>query len=130
MHSSSRFGRHKPTLSTTGPSFDDFPPPPTHGTAATPTANNDESVVPKESTKTSRFFKRMSNIGSKRKTTQSIASSNSPVSERGSIVPTTGTGSSKDKADMPPAAVVGDLNVQFPDSLVSHTLTVFPNLRS
>ncbi len=133
MHSSSRFGRHKPSLSTTGPSAEDFPPPPTHHNASQPhppsRADSSTTSKDKETTRTSRFFKRMSNMGgSKRKSgvPQSIASSTSPASERGSlIVPSGGlsapisSSNHREKADMPPATMLGDLNIQFPDSLVS-----------
>jgi hypothetical protein len=111
MHSVGRFGRQKPSVN-----VDDFPPPPSH--AAAPAPSNEENAPAKETTRTSRFFKRMSNIGSKRKP-QSIASSTSPASERGSLIAPVHPAPSKDKADMPPAITVGDLNIQFPDSLVS-----------
>jgi hypothetical protein len=75
---------------------------------------NDENVPLEKGSKTSRFFKRVSALGggAKRKSVaQSVASSTSgqgPLRE--SLTP--------DMSDMPPAVVVGDLNVQFPDSLV------------
>lgn len=120
----SKFSR----ISEISPTVEDFPVPPpsskppvgraTHA----PAQSIDESAVHKEGTKTSRFFKRMSNInlGNKRRSTitQSVASSASPASERGSVVPNNLPGS-KDKSDLPPARTVGDLNIQFPDSLVS-----------
>ena len=126
LHSASRFGRHKPS----SPTADDFPtPPPSNKTttiqpspAPVPVHANDESVAHKEATRTSRFFKRMSNIGNKRRSTiaQSVASSASPASERGSVLGhNTSLPSSKDRAEPPPALTVGDLNIQFPDSLVS-----------
>ena len=123
LHSASKFGRHKPS----SPTADDFPvPPPSFKLQATqPTPANEDSAAPKESTRTSRFFKRMSNIGPKRRSTvaQSIASSGSPASERGSTI-TNNVPGSKDKSDLPPALTVGDLNIQFPDSLVSETYYV------
>jgi hypothetical protein len=124
LHSASRFGRHKPS----SPTADDFPVPPpsnkpmTIQPAPAPMPANDESVAPKEATRTSRFFKRMSNIGNKRRSTvaQSVGSSASPASERGSVMGNnTSLPSSKDKPEPPPALTVGDLNIQFPDSLVS-----------
>ncbi|KAK5167764.1 uncharacterized protein LTR77_007463 [Saxophila tyrrhenica] len=133
LHSSSRFGRHKSTLSTPGPSADDFPPPPTHHT--TPLTVEQPSI--KETTRTSRFFKRMSTIGvSKRKSgvPQSIASSTSPVSERGSLIGASNmlssTSTAQQKPETPPATVLGDLNIQFPDSLVSpiYPTRYLPNL--
>jgi hypothetical protein len=120
LHSASKFGRHKPS----SPTADDFPvPPPSVKPQATqPAPANEDSAAPKESTRTSRFFKRMSTIGNKRRSTvaQSIASSGSPASERGSVI-TNNLPGSKDRSDLPPALTVGDLNIQFPDSLVSET---------
>ena len=124
LHSASKFGRHKPT----SPTIDDFPaPPPRIGPQGfQPIAfNNEDNAAAKETTRTGRFFKRMSNIGSnmanKRKSTvaQSIASSTSPASERESLIAHNQSfPGSKDRQDLPPALTVGDLNVQFPDSLV------------
>ncbi len=128
LHSTSRFGRHKPS----SPTAEDFPAPPPSNKpvpsqpshAFVPPHLNDESAAPKEATRTSRFFKRMSTIGNKRRSTvaQSIASSASPASERGSVMGhNTNLASNKDKPEPPPALTVGDLNIQFPDSLVSLT---------
>ena len=109
------------------PNVDDFPPPPSYRIQASNTAPpNDENMAPKETTRTSRFFKRMSYIGgSKRRSNgpQPVANSSSPVSERTSSTANYASLSgSKDKLELPPALVVGDLNIQFPDSLVSPAL--------
>ncbi|KAK3721592.1 hypothetical protein LTR37_003148 [Vermiconidia calcicola] len=116
LHSASRFGRHKPSISISSPSVDDFPSPPRTNSVS---ANDEAATSRDKDTRTSRFFKRMSNIGNKRRSgaPQSIASSTSTASERGSFVAAS-MPSSKDRQDTPPAVVVGDLNVQFPDSLL------------
>lgn len=119
LHSATRSRGHRPSTSLAGPSVDDFPaPPPTHISNSSPPAAEEPA---QHSTRTSRFFKRMSNIGSKRKSTapQSIASSASPASERGSVITANlPLPYVKDRSDAPPAVHVGDLNIQFPDSLV------------
>lgn len=117
LHSASRFGRHRTPIS---PTVDDFPPPPSH--RANSLTYNDENSAPKEGTRTSRFFKRMSNLGGKRTSIAQQSLGSSSASERGSVAvhnPTLPT--SRDSSDMPPAVVVGDLNIQFPDSLVRDT---------
>ncbi|KAK3686746.1 hypothetical protein LTR37_019496 [Vermiconidia calcicola] len=116
LHSASRFGRHKPSISISSPSVDDFPSPPRTNSVS---ANDEAATSRDKDTRTSRFFKRMSNIGNKRRSgvPQSIASSNSTASERGSFIAAS-MPSSKDRQDTPPAVVVGDLNIQFPDSLL------------
>ena len=114
LHSANNSRQIRSPLS---PTADDFPPPPINRTLASYQATgNDENAAPKEGTRTSRFFKRMSNFGGKRRSggLQSVANSSSPVSERNASLP-----GSKDKPELPPALVVGDLNIQFPDSLVS-----------
>lgn len=124
LHSASRFGRHRQTSSL---ALDDFPPPPSTSRTQSQMslASNDENISPKEGGRASRFFKRMSNMpfgGSKRKSTaQSQTSTASLASSDGSTAtskPNHRMSFAADK-DTPPAVVVGDLNVQFPDSLVS-----------
>lgn len=110
LHSASRrsFGRHRRPEPT-----EDAPPAPTSRTTSSSSlASNEE----KEGTRTSRFFKRMSAMGhNKRKSIAQTMSSNSspssPLEHRGGSF-------ARDKSDMPPSAVVGDLNVQFPDTLL------------
>lgn len=108
------------------PALDDFPPPPpnTRITSSISLTLRDENIAPKEGSKASRFFKRMSVLaGPKRKTgTQSPPLSRSPVKSQSTLtMPHDARPLSvvTAKSDTPPAAVVGDLNVQFPDSLVS-----------
>lgn len=82
-------------------------------------STDDSSVAPKESgSRTSRFFKRMSHIGGKRKsgmhqladgTTLAAAVANAPSKEKVNV-----------QSVVLPAVTVGDLNIQFPDSLVSN----------
>jgi hypothetical protein len=83
-----------------------------------------ENVAPKEGSRASRFLKRVSTLGVKKKSdkhpSHSLASfagseSNNMLhpEQRANIITV--------KPDTPPAVVVGDLNVQFPDSLVSPT---------
>ena len=123
LHSSSRFGRHQ----LSSPTAEDFPAPPPSNkpamnhAAPMPTHANDESPSHKEATRTSRFFKRMSNIGNKRRSAMppSAPSTASPVSERGSLI---AHSNSKERPEGPPALTVGDLNIQFPDSLVSQIM--------
>lgn len=117
---------------------EDFPAPPV--ATRPPFSPTVEDTSSKSEGRTSRWFKRMSSLGgSKRKSTaaQSIASSTtavqSPVlsdhtasaasaASAASVksVRTPSTITEQDRADMPPAAALGDLNVQFPDTLVSH----------
>jgi hypothetical protein len=89
--------------------------------AATPTSTEEQGI-----SRTSRFFKRMSTFGSNASKRRSIASPILP--SVGSPNPETSssrTGSVSTTAanvldrDTPPAVQVGDLNVQFPDTLVS-----------
>ena len=94
--------------------------------AATPTSTEDQGT-----SRTSRFFKRMSTFGSNASKRRSIASPVLP--SVGSPNPTetssSRTGSVSTTAanvldrDTPPAVQVGDLNVQFPDTLVSSRTT-------
>lgn len=125
LHSGSRFGRHKQTQS---PALDDFPPPPSANRTQSQMslASNDENPAPKEGGRTSRFFKRMSAIpfgNSKRKSTSQSQASSTSTSSDGGSKPNQLISIAAEK-DTPPAVVVGDLNVQFPDSLVSLT---YPN---
>ncbi|KAF2162154.1 hypothetical protein M409DRAFT_27537 [Zasmidium cellare ATCC 36951] len=119
MHSASRFGRHRQASS---PALDDFPPPPSssRNQSQMSLASNDENVAPKEGGRTSRFFKRMSTIpfgASKRKSTAQSNSTTSLASSDGGNKPSQRISVTAEK-DTPPAVVVGDLNVQFPDSLL------------
>jgi len=127
LHSahSKGLGRHTQNLlqsysTSPAPRPDDFPALPLNmgnSPASVPTA--EENVPSKETSRTSRFFKRMSYLGgSKRRSAQQS------VSPPG--LTTGGDAAAKpanisEKPDMPPAVMVGDLNVQFPDSLVSPT---------
>jgi len=126
LHSLNRrsFGRHR-QVSPISPSAEDFPPPPTHARASY-TSSNDEHAAYKEGSRTSRFFKRMSNLGGghKRRNSgpQSMPHALDVSSRTGSVATT-------DRSDMPPAVVIGDLNVQFPDSLVSRP-SPLPTLRT
>lgn len=137
MHSSTRnhFGRHKqPQQSQSGtpisPHPDDFPVPPVAGTSraqsstslASINANADEASTPKDgSSRTSRFFKRMSNIATKRRSTAQGSVASESTNSVGDVAGVGGkkAGEKERSPDMPPPVVVGSLNVQFPDSLVS-----------
>ncbi|KAI5367803.1 Putative ADF-H/Gelsolin-like domain superfamily [Septoria linicola] len=123
LHSRSGRFRKKPQNLT--PGLDSFPPPPpnTRITSNMSLAVTDENVAPKEGSKASRFFKRMSILaGPKRKNgAHSPPVNRSPVkSEANLAAPDDARRASvaTAKSDTPPAAVVGDLNVQFPDSLL------------
>lgn len=140
MHSSRKsFGRSRAQPS---PTMDDFPSPPMPmHTQPYDTASSliqpqyDEPAAPKESSRASRFFKRMSNLGggkdSKRQSQQSSGGLFNRSGSNGdltSLPPATTVPNSHhlpDKSDMPPAVLVGDLNVQFPDSLVSCDLCLY-----
>lgn len=129
LHSASRFGRRRKTPTTPAtPEMDDFPPPPSQSMSNV--SINDENGTPKGSTRTSRWFKRVSTFnGSKRgSSAQSIKSTASFMSlESGPGSKTTNRASvATHNSDTPPAVVVGDLNVQFPDSLVRYD---FPCIR-
>jgi hypothetical protein len=89
--------------------------------------------------RTSRFFKRMSNFGnnsSKRRSvvspvvasqpTTTPAPSEPPISRRPSEAAVATTATPTVDRDTPPAVQVGDLNVQFPDTLVSTPTTSLP----
>lgn len=74
--------------------------------------------------RTSRFFKRMSNFGNTSSKRRSVAT---PVASTVASPVLTETSASRAASvatdrDTPPAVQVGDLNVQFPDTLVSHNL--------
>ncbi|CAK4034391.1 Hypothetical predicted protein [Lecanosticta acicola] len=134
MHSAAatRLGRHRQGSTPTS-GLDEFAPTPSSrgmSSASNPVvlnASNDENVAPhKEGGRTSRFFKRMSTFGgTKRKSgaqsgasTTSLASIASTETSRASQPAAQRRSSAGEKLDMPPAVVVGDLNVQFPDSLL------------
>lgn len=134
LHSSrNHFGRHKQASAAAGtplsPHADDFPAPPvsaaprTQSSTSLASANEDNSA-PKEGTRTSRFFKRMSNIATKRRSAAQGSSAGDSVnsnSEQTTSKSKSGAASrdGERSAEMPPAISVGNLNVQFPDSLVS-----------
>ncbi|KAI7418227.1 hypothetical protein KC336_g9736, partial [Hortaea werneckii] len=115
-----RWQGNQGTSSPLTPSADDFPPPPTQRHSHASSMNvGDDSAVPKEGSRTSRFFKRMSNFGTghKRRTSgQNVMSAMSALDV--SSNQRSSTAAATDKSDTPPAVVVGDLNVQFPDSLL------------
>ena len=75
--------------------------------------------------RTSRFFKRMSNFGNNSSKRRSVV--NPVLPSVASPAPTEPSASRQASVaadrDTPPAVQVGDLNVQFPDTLVSHTIT-------
>jgi hypothetical protein len=90
--------------------------------AATPTSSDEQGP-----SRTSRFFKRMSTFGSNASKRRSVASpilpgvgspnpTESSSSRTGSVSTTAANVLDR---DTPPAVQVGDLNVQFPDTLVS-----------
>ncbi|KXS95408.1 hypothetical protein AC578_6772 [Pseudocercospora eumusae] len=119
---SSRFGKHQGSGS---PGLDDFPPPPSSRVLSTNSLTpTDENNVPKEGSRTSRFFKRMSTLGGPKKKNSShpMASSTSLVSNEATsplrTPPIQRESVATEKSDTPPAVVVGDLNVQLPDSLL------------
>lgn len=114
------FGRHRQPQPNS-PSVDDFPPPPTTFTS-TSLVSNDENAAPKESSRTSRFFKRMSNLGGNKRrqsgAQQSVGADRVSNADAASLSTRNASFVNQDRSDMPPAAMIGDLNVQFPDSLV------------
>lgn len=127
LHSASgRFGRRGKSKSVTSPATPemvDFPAPPNQRVSTA--SINTENSSSKLSTRTSRFFKRVSTFSGpkKRRSEQSVKDTASVVSlESG---PGTKTASrvsvATHRSDTPPAVVVGDLNVQFPDSLVRYS---------
>ena len=90
--------------------------------------------------RTSRFFKRMSNFGNNSSKRRSVVLPSPPTastpfepsaSRRPSVATAAPTTTAPTAAvvdrDTPPAVQVGDLNVQFPDTLVSPTTTNLPN---
>lgn len=118
----SRFGKRS-QASMSG--LESFPPPPS-STLGMQAATRDENAAPKEGSKASRFFKRMSSFGPKKKSGPQPSSSSTSlrsISENSNVSTVQRTSKrasvTTQKTDTPPAAVVGDLNVQFPDSLVS-----------
>ncbi|KAM3423481.1 hypothetical protein BST61_g909 [Cercospora zeina] len=101
------------------PALDDVPPPPPNvreHSVMSPNSN-DETAAPEKASKASRFFKRMSNLAGTKKKNSPVEPKSTPsaVKTPDSTAPVSVAGS---KPDTPPAAVVGDLNVQFPDSLL------------
>lgn len=116
--SMSRNHHKQATMSPTSPSADDFPAPPVKASASrtsTASSGGDGDASAKDGSRTSRFFKRMSNFGGGGKERRkSLMSTIEPAPAPQPVAaPKLQKG-----ADMPPAVVVGDLNVQFPDSLV------------
>jgi hypothetical protein len=131
MHSSQNkgFGRHKysasQTLSPATPSPDDFPEPPLRATTSRTSVEETAPAPAKEGSRTSRFFKRMSHLGggNKRRSgmqQQQTGASPSTTDVRGGAQRTASIVTAGSKSDMPPAVLVGNLNIQFPDTLVSH----------
>lgn len=117
-----RFGFHRHHST---PALDEFPPPPPNiritSTMSLPVP--DENVAPKEGNKASRFFKRMSVLAGPKKKSEphSPPASRSPLKSQSTLSPPQSArpmSVAGMKSDTPPAAVVGDLNVQFPDSLL------------
>ncbi|CAK1361367.1 hypothetical protein CB0940_03247 [Cercospora beticola] len=120
--SRSRTSRFWKERQKSAPALDDFPPPPPNVrvNSAMSLNSNDENVAPEKASKATRFFKRMSNLtGSKKKNSpvepRSPTKSDSMLSAPEAARPVSLAVS---KPDTPPAVVVGDLNVQFPDSLL------------
>ncbi|TKA34937.1 hypothetical protein B0A54_13900 [Friedmanniomyces endolithicus] len=127
LHSANRksLGRYKQAISPMTPSAEDFPAPPmqmTNSNISAGSLNDDNPASRDAGSRTSRFLKRISNLGATGKdrrrsgAQQSLAGSSNAAStvdvgRSGSVY--------HDRSDMPPSVVVGDLNVQFPDSLVS-----------
>ncbi|KAK0932331.1 hypothetical protein LTR29_016082 [Friedmanniomyces endolithicus] len=126
LHSANRksLGRYKQAISPMTPSAEDFPAPPMQMTNSNISAGslNDDNLASRDAgSRTSRFLKRISNLGATGKDRrrsgahQSLAGSSNAAStvdvgRSGSVY--------HDRSDMPPSVVVGDLNVQFPDSLL------------
>lgn len=123
------WGRNRILPSPT-PAADEIPVPPFSpknvSSSGSASIISDDASAP-ASSRTSRFFKRMSNFGTTNKrrsvTAQSVGSITSTdltTPRNGSVAPAVGgVEREKDRSDMPPAVAVGDLNVQFPDTLVS-----------
>lgn len=88
------------------------------------------STEEQSGSRTSRFFKRMSNFGSTASKRRSLAGGSislpanaqpdTSASRSGSTTNNTNATAQADR-DTPPAVQVGDLNIQFPDTLVSHS---------
>jgi hypothetical protein len=115
LHSLRRksFGRSKTSTPGPVPATDDI----RSGAASVVSAEENSG------SRTSRFFKRMSNFGNTSSKRRSVVT---PVAS--TVVSPTPTESSASRAasvatdrDTPPAVQVGDLNVQFPDTLVSQS---------
>lgn len=98
-------------------------------TAVASTNEETSTIGSKSDSRASRFFKRMSSLGgSKRRSTvpQPSGTSSSPVTTdtpastaSARSIRTPSSNLEQDKPDMPPAAALGVLDVQFPDTLVS-----------
>ncbi|KAK5119059.1 hypothetical protein LTR62_000270 [Meristemomyces frigidus] len=130
LHSAHRksFGRHKANLinmSPMTPSADDFPPPPSQSNMSSTTqrastvSSNEDTLNHKDTSRTSRFFKRMSNFGGKDRRRSGVQQSGQPY--RTDSIDATASAprsNSQQDRDSPPPVVVGDLNIQFPDSLL------------
>ncbi|KAF2486386.1 hypothetical protein BDY17DRAFT_291404 [Neohortaea acidophila] len=105
------------------PTAEDFPPPPQSTRSSAMGVRNsayDENGAPKEGSRTTRFFKRMSNIGGKRRSAmQQVPEGGSNAAVSNSATPITTAG-----GNILPAVSVGDLNIQFPDSLLWKRRTV------
>lgn len=111
--------RGRPVTSPATPEMVDFPAPPHQSISSA--SINDENSTPKMGTRTSRFFKRVSAFSGpkKRRSEQSVMETASVVSlESGTGTKTNRTSVATHQSDTPPAVLVGDLNVQFPDSLL------------
>ncbi|KAK3680022.1 hypothetical protein LTR78_000399 [Recurvomyces mirabilis] len=132
LHSAHRksLGRYRQNMSPMTPSAEDFPPPPMQGNmqkaasrASTASSNDDNAAAARDGSRTSRFFKRMSNFGGKDKRRSGVQQFGGSTNGGGAVEspPTSAPRSNsqqQDRSDMPPPVVVGDLNVQFPDSLL------------
>ena len=142
LRSSNRFARHRQQQQqqqrVASPQDDYHRRMPSRGTTSSKVSSthNDDGTSQKEESRSHRFFKRMSNLSvgsNKRKSNGSghsappavpaIPDANSmpapPVRDIPPAEPVV------EKPDTPPAVVVGDLNVQFPDSLVSSFFPLF-----
>lgn len=123
------FGRYRQqAMSPMSPSPEDFPPPPSNAVTsrASIASSTDEHAAPKEGTRTSRFFKRMSTLGGsghKSRGSGQLPANMVVRDDMPSHAQRSNSVANTDKSDMPPPVVVGELNSQFPDSLVSTPLS-------
>jgi hypothetical protein len=116
LHSLHRksFGRSKSSTPGPVPATEDVRP----GSASITSAEEQHSG----SSRTSRFLKRMSNFGNNSSKRRSIVTPVMPsmvASPAPTEPPTSRAASVAADCDTPPAVQIGDLNVQFPDTLVS-----------